>query len=286
MKSAQILFLLIGAGAAAHADFSYTNTLKSGSGPMGPGGDQTSKVYFKGDKMKTERANSTTIIDLEAQTLTRIDRTNKTYTVTKFNDLGAGAHAVDLDVKAEVKSTGQKKTINGYNASQVVMTMEMDMPQAQQAGIKPQMEIEIWVSPDVPGTQELRAFYRRNASRFPWAAMASGGNPGMQKAIANLQRRMAELDGVPVLQVVRLKSGGGAGPSSAQMAQMAEARAQLEALTKQGGAQAAAAQQALARMGAMTGSGSLMEITTESSGFSTSTIPEAVFDVPVGYGKK
>ena len=67
---------------------------------------------------------------------------------------------------------------------------------------------------------------------------------------------------------------------------MAQARAQMEAIIKQGGPGAAAAQQALARMGgAASGGGSLFEITMESGDFSTSRIPDSVFAIPAGYQK-
>jgi hypothetical protein len=67
---------------------------------------------------------------------------------------------------------------------------------------------------------------------------------------------------------------------------MAQARAQMEAMIKQGGPQAAAAQQALARMGgAAPGGGALFEITMESSGFSASGIPDSVFAIPAGFQK-
>jgi len=277
MKSLHIPLLMLVASVAAHADFSYTMTQKSG-------GDQVSKHYFKGQKMKVERGTKTTILDFDAQTVTSIDNATRTYTVTKFGD--AAGTAAGVDVKADVRKTGQKKNINGYNADQVIMTMEVAMPQLQKAGMKAQMEIEIWVSRDVPGSQELTAFYRKNASRFPLAALGAGNNPSMQKALAKLQQEMAELDGVPVMEVIRMKSGGGAGLSGAQTQQMAQARAQLEAMIKQGGPQAAAAQQALARMGGMgSGSGSLFEVTMEAGNFSSSAIPDSAFAIPAGYQK-
>jgi hypothetical protein len=276
MKSTRIPLLMLAAALIARADFSFTMTQKSG-------GDQVSKHYLKGQKMKVDRGTKTTIMDFEAQTLTSIDNAAKTYTVTKFSDVANAGSAVD--VKADVKNTGQKKTINGFNASQVIMTMDVDMPQAQQAGMKPRMEIEIWVSPDVPGREELTAFYRKNAAHFPMAALGAGNNPGVQKAMAKLQQQMAELDGVPVMEVIRMKSGAGAGPSAAQTQQMAQARARLEAMAQQGGPAAAAAQQALARMGGGSGSGSLFETTMEAGNFSASAIPEATFAIPAGYQK-
>jgi hypothetical protein len=283
MRSAHIAMLMLAASPTAHADFSFTMTQKSG-----PGGEQVVKHYVKGQKKKEERGTIATIMDFDAQTLTTIDNAAKTYKVARFSDLGNTPATVD--VQAEVKSTGQKKTINGFNASQVILTMQVDMPQAQQAGIKGQMEIELWLSRDVPGSQELAAFYKKNAARWPVGASGGGGNPSMQKAMAKLQQQLAELDGVPVMEVIRMKSGGGAGPSAAQMQQMAQARAQLEAMTKQGGAQAAAAQQALTRMGGMgsgsgSGSGTLFEITMEAGNFSSSAVPDSAFEVPAGYQK-
>lgn len=277
MRSLLVPMLALAASFTAQADFSYTMTQKSG-----PGGNQTMKNSLKGQKMKVERGSTTTIMDFEAQTLTSINDNAKTYTVTKFSDL-AGA-ASGMDIKADVKNTGQTKTINGYHATQVIMTMDVEMPQAKQAGMKTQMEMELWVSRDVPGREELTAFYRKNGSRFPMAAGA--GNPGMQKAMAALQRQMAELDGVPVMQIVRVKAAGGPGMSGAQTAQLAQARAKLETMAQQGGPAGAAAQQALARMGGMqAGSGSLFEMTMEGSGYSSGSIPESAFAIPAGYRK-
>jgi hypothetical protein len=151
-----------------------------------------------------------------------------------------------------------------------------------------QAEVSIWLSPDVPGSKELRAFYQKNAARFPWSALG-GDNTGMQKAMVDLQKKMTEMDGVPVLQTVTMKPAAGSMPTMtpAQQAQMAQARVQMEAMAKQGGPQAAAAQQALARMGAMTGGagGALMQIETQSSGFSTGDVSDSVFSIPAGYQK-
>lgn len=66
---------------------------------------------------------------------------------------------------------------------------------------------------------------------------------------------------------------------------MAQARAQLEAMIKQGGPQAATAQQALARIGGLSSGGSLFEMTIESSDFSTSGIPDSAFAIPAGFQK-
>jgi hypothetical protein len=283
MKTVHVAILMLVASLAAHADFSYTMTQKS-SGQLGSAGNQVQKHYVKGQKMKMETGTVTTILDFDAQTITSINNAAKTYTVAKFSDV-AGA-AAGVDVKADVKSTGQTKTINGYQASQTIVTMDMDMQQGQAAGMKAQMEIELWVSRDVPGSQELAAFYKKNAARFPASALG-GGNPAMQQAMTKLQQQMAQAEGFPVEEVVRVKSAGGPAMSAAQTQQMAQARAQMEAMAKQGGPQAAAMQAALARMGNMgSGSGPLMEMTMDAGDFSSAAIPDSVFAIPAGYEKK
>jgi hypothetical protein len=266
-----VVTLMLAASFVARADFSYTTTQKN------PGGESTSKHYLKGQKMMT-------VMDFAAQTITTINNTNKTYRVRKFSDLGSTT--MQGDVQVDVKSSGQKKTINGFNASEVVMTMQMDNPGTPDAP-KIQMEMHLWISPDVPGAQEQHAFYQKNLGKFPWSAMAQGANPSMQKAMAELQRKMADMNGIAVLQTVKMGGGGGggAGVSDSHADQMAQARARLEEMQKQGGPQAQAAAQALARMGAAPGGGggSGFEINMESSNFSTASIPDSIFAIPAGY---
>lgn len=284
----RLLFLTLIASAAARADFSYTMTSKPSGAPGAPGSEQVTRIYLKGQKMMSDTGPVSIIMDFDAQTMTMVNKTQKTYTVTKFADMGQTAAASITDVKADVKETGQHKTINGFNASELVMTMQIDSPQAQQAGMKMQMEMDVWISPDVPGVGELLGFYQRNGSRFPWGAMAQGANPGMRAAMADLQRRIAGMKGVPVLETVKVKNSG-AGGVQAQAAQsdprMAQARARLEEMQKQGGQQGAAATQALARMGAAAGggSGAMFETTMEGGNYSSTSIPESVFAIPAGF---
>jgi hypothetical protein len=292
-------FALLSATLAARADFSYTTTSKATGGMAASLGGGTnnppSKYYFKGQKMKTDVGDTSIIIDFEAQTITTLNNRSKTVSVRSLKDLGAAGQQSGVSVKIDVKETGQQKTINGYNAKELVMTMDVDMPQAQQMG-KMQMEMDLWLSTEVPGIGELKTFYQKNMERFPWAALSGGaGNPGIQAGVAQMQRKMAEMGGVQVESVMKMKSASGAGApampqmSAAQQAQMAAAMEKLKAMQQQGGPQAAAAAQAMGRMGGMAGgapaSGSLMEVTTDASDFSTASIPDSVFAVPAGYQK-
>jgi hypothetical protein len=286
----------------ALADFSYSSTSKTGGAmaAMMPNAPTVSHYYYKGQKMKVETPNATIIMDLDAGTITTLNTSAKTYTVRNMDEaMNPGGKVPDVTI--DVRETGQKKTVNGYMASELVMTMEVDPPREGMG--KMQMEMDMWISPDVPGAGELRDFNKKNAEKFPWSAMAGGANPSMAKAVATMQRKMAQLNGVTVQSVMRMKSPGGAPGmppggmpqmSAAQGAQMqagmAQARARLEAMIAQGGPGADAAKQALARMGGgvptpAPSSAAMIEITTDASDFSGGSVPDSVFAIPADYHK-
>src|SRR5579871_2923666 len=237
--------LLAALATAARADFSYTMTQTSGPGATS---SKPTKFFYKGQKLRIDNAANTTIMDFDAQTVTTLNPSQHTYTVQKFNEEMGGA-ASGNEFQADVKETGQKKTINGYSANQVVMTMQIENPQLKQQGMSMTVEVEIWLSTDIPGGAELRAFYSRNLAKYPWMATSQGANPSMRAAMANLQKKIAQMNGVPVEEIVHTKMGGGAAQQAQSDPRMAQARAQLEEMAKQGGARGDAAQKALARMG-------------------------------------
>ena len=304
MKALTLTTIALAGAACANADFSYATVQKTTGGALaqfaGAAGNRTMKYFLKGQKMKVDMGDVATILDFDAQTITTINTAQKTISVKGFNDL-AGT-AANVDAKLDVKETGQKKTVNGFSASELLMTMEMDLAQAGRGGPggKMQVEMDMWISPDPPGAGERRAFYAKNASRFPFSALTGGGaNAGMASAIAEMQKKMASMNGVQVQQIIRMKPLGGApgapaipGLSGPQAAQLAQARKQLEEMAKGGGPGAAIAQQQLARMpggapaaGGNTPADVLMEITMDSGEFSTSSIADSVFAAPADYRK-
>jgi uncharacterized protein DUF4412 len=301
MKAFTLLALAALGAVSALADLSYTTTEKTTGGTLAvfasAADNRTTKYFLKGKKMKVDKGDNALILDFDAQTITTINHTAKTVSVKGLDD--ASAAATGPDVKIDVKETGQKKTINGFSASEIVITVEME--QAGRGGgsfMKMQTEMDLWISPDPPGAGELRSFYMRNASRFPYEAIFGG-----DAKWAEMQKKLAAMNGVQVKMVVRTKSvaggvstGGAAGMppmSDAQMAQLAQARAQLEQMAKSGVPTAAMVEQQLARMPGGTSAaanstmlpGVMVEFTSDSTGFSTSSIPDSVFQIPADYEK-
>jgi len=308
--TALLCTVALAATITAHADFGFSKTQKVTGGSMaamaGNAANRESKSYFKGQKAAEVASDSTILMDFAAQTITTINKVQKTYKVQKFGDVAAAAGGANADMSIDVKETGQTKTINGFNAKESLVTLDLDFAVGRGPAMKMSAEIEVWRSTDVPGSAEMRAFYEKNGGNFPWAAMmGAGGNQSIQRAITQVQKKLAESDGMVVEEVIRVKPAGGPGPQAAQMPQMPQltpeqqakmeaARAQMEAMSKQGGAQAAAAQRAMADMGAMgrgpaapassSGAGNaLIEITIDNTGFSTEPVPDSEFVVPSDY---
>src|SRR5215471_16857261 len=138
MKTAQLLILPLACALTARADFSYIQTQKAGGGMMAAAaaaaGNATTKHFLKGQKLKTDNGTTVLILDFDAQTITNINHTQKTYSVSKFADMGQALKNAGGEIKIDLKETGEKKTVNGFNASQVIMTMTMEGMQGAPAG--------------------------------------------------------------------------------------------------------------------------------------------------------
>jgi len=268
----RIPILMLVLAASGRADFSYTTTIKG----AGPASGAVTRHQIKGNKMKIDTGSNIIISDLDAQTVTTINTAAKTYRVSPITQPGAALSKSGMEMKADVKDTGQQKRIGGFNCRQIIMSMTMTgqaMPM--------NMENEMWVSTDVPGAAELKAIGLKMAER---GLLPASGDARSTKMMADLQKQMAKVNGIPVLQITRMKSGDDE-KSKQMQAQMQAMRAQMEAMKKAGGKQAEMAEKAMAAMGGAGNSKYLMEITSESSAFSTATIPASEFAIPAGFKK-
>lgn len=280
----KVLVLLISTLAlitTAQADFSYKVTRKVTGGALAQVDSiakipQVSRHYLKGHKIAVANEFSVQIFDFDARTITYLYQANKKYIVRNLSDLNADKKAGMIDAKTDAKKTGQKKVVNGFSADELLMTVEIANPQFRETD-KMKIEVEIWFSNGVPGGAELRDFYRINTDKLPWAAIGGleagiplllpaaldayvscfdwsgcSGNPDVQGAVAGLRGTIASMEGIPVAQVVRVTAPVGAfwipfmkGPSGS--------------------------------------TGKLIEMTMESSDFSTNAISNSIFAIPEGY---
>jgi hypothetical protein len=355
---------LVLAAGSARADFSYEQTSKMTGGMMagmmkfaGAFSKQAREpmratVSVKGDRMSTMSGNRLTIIDLSAETMTDVDLEKKTYAVITFADfgramqrmsekMGSKGQEAQLQFKADVKQTGATRSINGFQTKEAVLTLTLEGQDKN--GQKGGMNIvtDMWLAPNLPGYEEVKQFYARMAQKLAFTPGMGGlggmmgQQAGMAKGMSELYKEASKLDGVPVLQVVRM-GGTMEGMSEADMA-----RAQQEHAAAQeqqgppptagdvaGAAATSAAASRMGRLGGLAGGlgggglggfgrrkketeqpaaqaqqqappaaappaaqgaagatppGTLMELTTELTGFSSAPVDMAKLSVPAGF---
>jgi hypothetical protein len=316
----------------ASADLQYQSTSRITGGSLiqfmrfvpGTGSlkePQVSTVVLQGNRLVRRSKRQGEIIDLDKRTITTINFDKRTYSEVTFEQMkqaleqatakaqeqaaakgkdGQGKD-VNLNVDADVKDTGQTRTVNGYEAHEILLTMSMSAsdPQSGNVGAM-KVNANTWIAKDVPGAKEMHDFYTRMAKELDWAPTGMGGmmnRPDIAKAMAKMMAEGAKMDGVAVQQIMKVTMEG-TGTEQGQQAQPAPARPSVgEALGgalggKLGGlggfgkrkkqdpepvADASAPQ--------TTTSGSLMEMTIDDTGFTTSGIDATQFDIPSGFKK-
>jgi hypothetical protein len=155
----------------------------------------------------------------------------------------------------------------------------------------------MWVASKIPGYEQVRAFHRKMAGKMAWTPGAGGmaaGGRDMARGMAQVQREIAKMDGVPVYQVMKIgdASGMSSAPRSERPREQAEAPSASGALGAALGGRLggfgkkrksdAPKEEPTAGAPAEAPS-ALMEMTTELTGFSSAAVDAAKLEVPAGY---
>ena len=334
VKPLGVLCVAASLPAALLADFSYDQTTKMTGGAMmgmmrlaGAFSKQVREpiqgsVSVKGNKMVHTTRDHAELIDLDSETITSIDYSKKTYSVMTFAEMAQMMEQAtqkmkekkaDADFKVSLKSTGNSKQISGYDAKEMLMTFTMEATD-QKTGQKGGMLVtsDMWIASQVAGYDEIRAFHKKMAAKLAWtpgggAMMA--GNPEIGRGMSEIYKEAAKLDGMPVLQVVKmaptdaegkpLQAPAGSDSSSQQSKPKADApsigsvlggrlggfgglgrkKKQAEETKKEEPAPEASSQPSGST------DASLIEMTTEMSGFSSASVDGSKFAVPSGFKK-
>ena len=196
-------------------------------------------VYLKGNRMAKVNPDDIEIIDLDKETITHIDVLKKTYTVMTFDQIkqqienarqemekqqaqhpnAAPQPNANPDVKlsfdVKVRKTGAEKQISGLDSKEAILSMTMNATDqnTQQQGAMA-ITNDMWMVPEIPGYDQVRDFEKRLAEKM--AIMAAGAgmdfsrmlaqNPGATEALSSMGKEMQKLEGVPVMQVMRMGS--------------------------------------------------------------------------------
>ncbi len=226
MRSILTLALFVAIAVPAWADVTIKQTT-TGKG-MGMSGTMPGTTYLKGMKMRTDAVSGdttrTTIFDLENQKMYSFDNKKKEADVWDMQAFAAEmSKSVDTSaMTSSLKPNGQTKPIAGKTATGY--DMEITVPSQMGSG-GPKMTVTLvgpmWVVKDAPGTAEYAAFYKAAVDKG-WIfsdPRAAKGSPGQAKAMAQMQKQLAETGGVPYETEMQVKMGG-EGPMAGLLGKM------------------------------------------------------------------
>jgi hypothetical protein len=295
-----------------------------------------STIYLKGNRLADVSPQQIQIIDLDQETITQIDVEKKTYSVMTFDQMkqalanarermekeaakqqptaqSPDAQNVQMSFDVKVRKTGATKDVSGLNSSEAILTMTMTATDAktQQSG-NLAMTNDMWMVPSVPGYEQVREFYQKFAAKMGDVTMGFGRDfsrmlaqqPGANQAMGDMVKEMQKIDGVPVMQVMRMGTTVNGQPLAA--ASEAPLPTEPAGPTKGEIAKAGMSSMISSRLGGFGGFGKkkqntpppdqnadqagaqptsaiLMEMQTTTSNFSSAPVDSSHFEVPAGY---
>jgi hypothetical protein len=298
-----------------------------------------STIYLKGNRLADVSPQQIQVIDLDNETITQVDIEKKTYSVMTFAQMkqamenarermqkeaakqqpqestaqNPDAQNVQMSFDVKVRKTGATKDVSGLNSSEAILTMTMTATntQTRQAG-NLAMTNDMWMVPSVPGYEQVREFSQKFAVKMGDVTAGFGRDfsrmlaqqPGANQAMGDMVKEMQKLDGVPVMQVMRMGTtvngqplpaaseaplpAEPAGPTKGEIAKAGMGSMISSRLGGFGGfgkkkQTAPPPDQDAAQAGAQATSAILMETQTTTSNFSSGPVDPSHFEVPAGY---
>jgi hypothetical protein len=199
-----------------------------------------STVAVKGDRKATTNDNTGRIIDLAEEKIYDLDLRRKTYKVTTFAELRKqmedarrraeeesrkaqarekdktperDPNAKEMEVDFDVKDTGQKKSVAGYDTHEVVLTitvLEKGKKLEESGGLL--LTSDMWLAPSIAALKEIREFDVRYAQKLAGPVMAGASAedmgrmlaayPMMKDALAKMAAEGNKLEGTPLSTVL------------------------------------------------------------------------------------
>jgi hypothetical protein len=295
-------------------------------------------TYVKGNVMRKDEADGhIQIIDLDGRRIISIDNQKQTYWIMTFDQMKAALEQarqnvqaekaaqpqaqsdqpqVQMTPKVEVTPTGKTATVLNLPASEVLMRIDMEMsstdPRAQGQSASMWVKTNSWITPNIPGYDELQAFNQKLAKELAWApGQIMGGNPQMSQGMAQLRQNAGALKGFPLVQYVSMgMAANGQTAPQGEQAQPAQTppsqpstqiNSPSDAITKGLGSMIGGfgrkkkQQQDQSAQGASGGDsaglppappatpGSFMDMTVQVTGYSSDSLDAGLFSIPSGY---
>ncbi|MBF8304999.1 MAG: hypothetical protein HW398_187 [Acidobacteria bacterium] len=224
----------------------------------------TATAAVKGNRKRTVTGDTGQIIDLDEEKIYDLDMKGKSYRVTTFEEMrrrmqeamekarqqAASAPTAppqpqegkEMQVDFNIKESGQRKTISGYDCREVVLTVsvyEKGKTLEESGGMV--MTGNIWLAPRIAAMKEMEEFDLRYAQKLGemfasamtpeqmGALMAS--YPYMMQAMSKFNAESVNMDGTSVLTTMTMEGV----QSREQAAQQAQQQQPAEQESRSGG---------------------------------------------------
>jgi hypothetical protein len=193
-----------------------------------------STVLVKGDRKATLTGENTSqIIDLREEKIYDVDIRRKQYKVTTFDQLRKemeearkraqeearsdpepqpepSKDAREVEVDFDVKETGQKKPLNGFETRQVIMTIALrEKGRTLEEGGGLVLTSDMWLAPRSEVMKEISDFDLRYAKQLygemltgasaQEMAAALAANPLLKDALGRMREETVKLDGTAIM---------------------------------------------------------------------------------------
>ena len=270
-----------------------------------------SSVAVKGNRKATTNDATGQIIDLSEEKIYDLDMKKKTYEVTTFEELRrrmrearekaqkdaekdpgkepekSGEPQKEFEVDFDVKETGQKKQLAGYDTREVIMTITVrEKGKTLEDGGGFVMTADSWFGPVIPALKELSDFDQKYWKQLqgPEAmgmsaeqmAMIASMYPMLKPASERLAKEGAKLQGTPLATTTTFEVV----KSKAQMAQAAEG-----SKSGGGGLSGMLARKIAKKDGEEKPRATVFTVVSETQEVATSVAP-ADIDLPAGFKEK
>lgn len=202
IKPALLIFVMaIGIFQSAHADIFLKQKRHTDSitimGQTQPAEDVVSEIWITPEGIRSDAPEESTIMLMDKQKIIHINHTDKTYqarpmSMDKMMQESAKGQSPEekaamqgmmknmMKMDISVASTGETKTIRGWDCRKYRLTMDTRMGQIVN---------EVWATEDLKVDQKLY-------DRLNTALMAN--MPGMQRAVKDMREEMEKIKGVQV----------------------------------------------------------------------------------------
>jgi len=196
----------------------------------------TSSVAVKGDRKATMNGETGQIIDLAEEKVYDLDLKKKSYKVTTFAELrrrmeeakkkaeedarkesaqpkekpaAADPNAKQVEIDFDVKNTGAKKAINGFDTHEAVITITVrEKGKTLEQGGGMVMTSDMWLAPKIAAMKEIADFDMRYAKML-YGSMVAGVSaeqmaaamamyPMMKDALGKMSAEGGKIDGTAI----------------------------------------------------------------------------------------